>query len=506
MTPDEIWNEDTATGRQADLFGRREEAEQLIAYIESVAGRRSIREDKRAYTIAVDAPYGEGKSFFLRRLAEHMKINHPVAYVDAWSDDLADEPLTALAATLKAALEPVASAPGMQAGLANFMSKTGKVAKIVGWGLLRRGAGLVITGKAVGVAEGVLTGTSEAIRDAVDDGLQGVGNGTADDVAAGVKAVTGQALMEARIAAFEEGKQAVQNMKDSLSSIVAALERDRNGNHPPIVIVIDELDRCRPTYSVKLLEEIKYLFDVPGIVFVLALHRDQLRHSISGAYGAGFDGCAYLKRFIDREYRLATPPLAPLLEQLCRNAGLSVQNFVWPSMVISETADLDPTLPDLLAEYMRVYGLSARDAFELVDILQTSVAVANQVRLHLPYLLPLAIGVMKGLSVGELPKPVVETRWVYVPNWSRNVGGMRDATEVGFQQIAKEFQSVMSMSYEERITAKEENKMGYVFNVVVRDPGRGDASSPVWSLYGYQKLLRTVSRFSSPEFENYQKL
>lgn len=49
--PAEIWAD--------NLFSRREEAEQLIAYMESVAARPVMLEDKRAYTIAVDARYGD---------------------------------------------------------------------------------------------------------------------------------------------------------------------------------------------------------------------------------------------------------------------------------------------------------------------------------------------------------------------------------------------------------------------------------------------------------------
>jgi hypothetical protein len=88
-TPEQIW--------AGDLFDRQSEARLLIGYIESLAARQSVREDKRASTIAVDASYGEGKTFFLTRLAEHLSINHPVAFVDAWADDLANEPFTALA-------------------------------------------------------------------------------------------------------------------------------------------------------------------------------------------------------------------------------------------------------------------------------------------------------------------------------------------------------------------------------------------------------------------------
>ena len=52
-----------------DLFKRQEEAKDLIGYLESVAQRPQIRDEGHAHVLAVDTAYGQGKSFFLRRLA-----------------------------------------------------------------------------------------------------------------------------------------------------------------------------------------------------------------------------------------------------------------------------------------------------------------------------------------------------------------------------------------------------------------------------------------------------
>ena len=82
---EEIW--------KGDLLERQSEAALLARYIESVGKRPGLREDSQGFTISVDADYGIGKSYFLRRLAEQMALTHPVAFVDAWSDDLADEPM-----------------------------------------------------------------------------------------------------------------------------------------------------------------------------------------------------------------------------------------------------------------------------------------------------------------------------------------------------------------------------------------------------------------------------
>ncbi len=89
----------------------------------------------------------------------------------------------------------------------------------------------------------------------------------------------------------------MSDLKASLSSLVASVGE---GKRPPVIIIVDELDRCRPTYAVKLLEEIKHAFDVHGLVFILGMNGEQLGHSLSGAYGPGFNGPAYLSRFISR--------------------------------------------------------------------------------------------------------------------------------------------------------------------------------------------------------------
>ena len=496
MTPDEIWGEDLANGRQADLFNRRQEAEQLIAYIESVVGRPIFREDKRAYTIAVDARYGEGKSFFLRRLAEHLSINHPVAFVDAWADDLADEPLTALAATLKKALEPFAGDPEVQDRLRTFMAKSGKVAKIVGWGLLRRGAGLVLTGKAVDAAEDVISGVSDDVQGAVNDGLGDVASGSVDDTAKALGNVTSHSLMEKRVAAFEEGKAAVQEMKDSLAAIVGSL----NGadHHPPIVIVIDELDRCRPTYAVKLLEEIKHLFDVPGLVFVMALHAEQLGHSVSGAYGSGFDGRAYLRRFIDRQYRLVEPDLEPLLRHLIIRAGLITSAFSYPASRTRNGHVSNLTLPQLLAHYLRAYGLGARDAFELVDSLQTSQALADGNRLYVAYLIPLIIGRIKGLEGDQLPRQLA------LHDWEFDLRNNRIGTEpvyYNLETLAKFYYEATQMDNKALSTAANGGDPSPVVEAVYRTRNSYDEQQPIWGVDSYPQLVTTVCRFTDPRLE-----
>ena len=89
-------------------------------------------------------------------------------------------------------------------------------------------------------------------------------------------------------------------LKEYLAKMSTALfdETER-----PLVFIIDELDRCRPTFAIELLERVKHIFDVPHIVFVFGLNRDELSKSLSSVYG-DINTDVYLRRFFDFEFNL----------------------------------------------------------------------------------------------------------------------------------------------------------------------------------------------------------
>ena len=80
-------------------------------------------------------------------------------------------------------------------------------------------------------------------------------------------------------------------------------------------MIIDELDRCRPSYAVELLEVAKHVFAVDHIVFVLAVNRSQLSHSVKALYGNDFDAYGYLRRFFDVDFRLPDPSREKFIEK-----------------------------------------------------------------------------------------------------------------------------------------------------------------------------------------------
>lgn len=87
----------------------------------------------------------------------------------------------------------------------------------------------------------------------------------------------------------EEIKKCVRNIFDDL--IVERTEK--------LVVFIDELDRCKPSFAIEMLERIKHYFDDERIIFVVSLNKEQLIHTISNYYGTQFDATRYLNRFFD---------------------------------------------------------------------------------------------------------------------------------------------------------------------------------------------------------------
>jgi hypothetical protein len=479
-TPDEIWSD--------DLLGRREEAEVLIAYLRGMAARPSLREDSHAYVLAVDAGYGHGKSFFLRRFARHMAQSHPVAFVDAWSDDLEDEPLVALASTLERALEPYADKSNeLPALIADFRARAGKVARIVGTGLLKRGAGLIITQAATDALGEVVSKAPEVSKDIRKDALKDAGKGIVEEAVAGFGSLISPS-MDARIARFREGQDSILKMKAALASIVSELEGSTYP--PPIVIVIDELDRCRPTYAIKLLEEIKHLFDVAGVVFVLGMHGNQLAHSVSAAYGSSFDGRAYLRRFINRRYTLKSVPLYQLVQKLVEASQIPANRFQYPPVELEGERVDRVELPAMVALYLKAYGLTARDAFAVVDILETCAALTGSIPLHLPYLLPMIVSHLRGRN--GLPDPDGQPSWTFYLRRGHDTPAELPTPD----QLARQFEASANLSHQQVIDMiNSESPKSYADGIVANLRFGNLPKNSLAQLQNYSVLVETVSRF-----------
>ncbi len=66
-----------------------------------------------------------------------------------------------------------------------------------------------------------------------------------------------------------------------------------------LIIFIDELDRCKPTFAINFLERIKHYFDRQNITFVFSTNIKELKNTVQAYYGSNFDGDGYLDKFFD---------------------------------------------------------------------------------------------------------------------------------------------------------------------------------------------------------------
>lgn len=281
---DQIWAD--------DLIGdRQQHAEFLHRYLTSLGTPTNA---KRGFVLNIDAEWGSGKSYFMSRLQQHLAKNgHLVAFVDAWRDDFANDPLVAVLHAVRVAFETESTSDAVRTQFNNLAKKGLKIAGLVGAGFLRRQAFRLIgdTVNEIFDVDDVMTikGKEPASKRQIeqDDDVAGVIEAAFDSVGK---------VGQAEESSFRHTKAIIEEFVQSLRTLATTVEKDRELT-APIFILIDEVDRCRPTYAIELLERVKHIFEAAGVIFIIATDTEQLSHSVKSVYGEGFDGRKYLQRF-----------------------------------------------------------------------------------------------------------------------------------------------------------------------------------------------------------------
>ncbi len=252
-----------------DLLGRAPFAHKLTALVDAL-------DDPTV--IALDGGWGSGKSFFLKGwIGEHAKTGGKarLIYFDAFKEDFLDDPLVSLVAAL---IETLPVKLKSERALNALKKNAWKIAKPV----LRIGAAAAtygLTEAAVAALDPAIEAASKEATDALD---------AAD-----------------KFFEREQGKRAaMEAFRTALSELTEPQEQD--GPRQKIVIIVDELDRCRPDYALSLLETIKHFFNVEGVHFVLGVNLSELENSVRARYGAGCDARTYLEKFVTLTTKL--PP------------------------------------------------------------------------------------------------------------------------------------------------------------------------------------------------------
>ncbi len=259
------------------------------------------------YTMSIDASWGNGKTTFLNMWKQHLRNEgFPVVSFNAWETDFTGSPLVALTSELIEALETY--------GEEFDLELDAPVRKIQA--LLNRLVPIGVVGLVY-----LLNYLTNIHSDA------SLLSATATGATAGLGAATSAIALTDEPQAepqepitYMDAKSTIEDFRSELECVALALSTTHDKK--PLIVAIDELDRCRPSYAVELLEVAKHFFSVDNIVFVLAIDKSQLSHAIKAIYGSNFDAIGYLRRFIDLDFRLPVPDRKTFMTQVMAQTGL----------------------------------------------------------------------------------------------------------------------------------------------------------------------------------------
>lgn len=307
-----------------DKLDRRMYAEYLYFYLENKG-----RHDNTV--INLNAEWGAGKSFFIKRFYNSIKKVHPCVYIDAWKQDFSDDAFLTLFSSLSQQLQKYAG--DLDTRLIECGQAIGRFTK--------------------GVIPAVLSGLMKKYS-----GVESVG-----DIA---KEASQLMLKE-----HQEKLESIISLKKELA-LWSRLAFDK-GYSSPIFIFIDELDRCRPDYAISLLEIVKHIFDIPNFVFIIATDTDQLQHSIKNIYGSDFSANDYLGRFFHRRFTLKSPEMNVLINGIIqerlgdRYSELSLQLYPITSTVENFSSNISAVF--------EAFELNLRDSIRnterLIDLMES---------------------------------------------------------------------------------------------------------------------------------------
>ena len=288
------------------------------------------------FVLNLNGCWGSGKTEFLKRMyTELHKRNHPVIYIDAWESDFTDNPLLVISSELLNQLSEMFEVSGSD--MDKLTEYLGKFAK----------------------------GTSIALSAFVSKKLLGESS-VGVEMAKALFEKSPQDFLNSLKDDYSEQIEAIKNVRMQLEQLAENL-KEQHDKQTPVVVLVDELDRCRPNYAIEMLEVIKHFFTTKHFVFVVATDTAQLKHSIKAVYGNKFDSETYLRRFFNREARLGEPDLNNFINTYSFDIPHNL--ILYPSL---NNQHSDQPIQQFLTWTIRAFELTLRDADQLVAKIKSS--------------------------------------------------------------------------------------------------------------------------------------
>lgn len=327
-----------------DLLGRKAYADFLYSIIVNAENYKRI-DESYAYVIAIDSFWGNGKTFFLDMFENYIKSSLDKKKIDvirynAWENDF-----------WKDAFEPLICNITNDIILIDNQYET----------------------KCIEVINRIKAASFAIIKGYT---LTKVKKTYGEEIAKLAEKGTDALLRPEKIVfkEYNELRRSIAELKKALRDYIH--NNSKSESEKKLLIIIDELDRCKPTFAIETLEVVKHLFDVEGIVFMFAVDIEQLSNSVKSVYGIGINAYGYMGRFFD--YISKMPPVESeeyvkikLLKKIRFNSNLEnkmkyIVEFVniWWKIMKFSLRELDTLLENIkiMINYF-LYKYTEIDAF-----------------------------------------------------------------------------------------------------------------------------------------------
>lgn len=268
-------------GFERDIFQAKEAGERLANVVTDLEGHS---------VIVLDGDWGTGKTTFIKQWAGLLRTEggHPVVYLDAFRSDHLSDPFFAMLAQVLDYCDQRG-----RKDLSNTLTTAAKRLLQALPGIAMRRLVPIATGGVVSPAdlEDLTTQLSEASSDAAKDWFHEQLQAARSEAAStgGFKRVLADIVTKATI--------------DSSLPVAASEEGDEvslsEGRRAPLVFIIDELDRCKPSFALSVLERMKHVFSADGVCFVLVTNLEELAAMVKHAYGL-----EHPERYLEKFYHL----------------------------------------------------------------------------------------------------------------------------------------------------------------------------------------------------------
>lgn len=254
-----------------------------------------LRSQKKSLVLNINGSWGTGKTVFLKQMYSDLRFKHeyPVVYIDAWRSDFSNDPLLVLISEFIEQFKNLNCQVNASYQEKQILKVAAKFSKKL-WNMSAIGVGTYLSDK---TDNGAMVEAAKTLTFSDTDAIQ-IGRNLADN--------------------YKAQLNAIEDTKRALGDYLGCFDKDKR----KVFVLVDELDRCRPTYAIEMLEVIKHFFSLDNYIFVVATDTNQLSHSIKAVYGSEFDGTEYLSRFFNRSAALPEPDKGLFSKLLVRDTLL----------------------------------------------------------------------------------------------------------------------------------------------------------------------------------------